>query len=193
MKEFLETSDCIDWQSAGVLKKASALAAGQSSDFEIARACFYFVRDAIKHSWDYKCNPVTLKASEVLNYGTGYCYAKSDLLAALLRANGIPAALCYQRLTITDRPPFCMHGLNAIYLHTLGWYRVDARGNKPGVAAEFMPPVEKLAYDLLSQGECDIAGFFSKPDDRIIKLLQTSNSIEQVYARLAECDFVAPH
>lgn len=148
MKEFLETSDSIDWQSAEVLKKASALAAGQSSDFEIARACFYFVRDAIKHSWDYKCNPVTLKASEVLNYGTGYCYAKSHLLAALLRANGIPAALCYQRLTITDRPPFCMHGLNAIYLHTLGWYRVDVIGNKPGVAAEFMLPVEKLT-------ECD--------------------------------------
>jgi len=36
-------------------------------------------------------NPVTCKASDVLIYGTGYCYAKSHLLAALLRANAIPA------------------------------------------------------------------------------------------------------
>jgi transglutaminase-like putative cysteine protease len=36
--------------------------------------------------------------------------------------------------------------LNALYLPDYGWYRVDARGNKPGVAAEFCPPTEKLAF-----------------------------------------------
>lgn len=61
-----------------------------------------FVRDQIRHSADYRPNPVTCKASEVLRHGTGYCYAKSHLLAALLRANGVPAGLCYQRLSVGD-------------------------------------------------------------------------------------------
>jgi transglutaminase-like putative cysteine protease len=66
-------------------------------------------------------NPVTCKASDVLIHGTGYCYAKSHLLVALLRANGIPAGLCYQRLTIeNDGPSYCLRGLNAVYLEQHG-------------------------------------------------------------------------
>ena len=102
MQAFLHPSDFIDWRQPQVLAKARALARGQPSAEAIARACFEFVRDGITHSWDAQQNPVTLRASEVLSQGTGYCYAKSHLLAALLRANGLPAALCYQRLTITD-------------------------------------------------------------------------------------------
>ena len=84
---------------------------------------------------------VTCRASDVLAARTGFCYAKSHLLAALLRANGIPAALCYQRLSIDGQgPPFCLHGLNAVHLPEHGWYRIDARGNKPGVDAQFTPP-----------------------------------------------------
>ena len=94
-----------------------------------------------------KTNPVTLKASEVLQHGTGFCYAKSHLLAALLRANGIPAGLCYQRLSVNDTgAPWCLHGLNAVFLEDIGWYRCDARGNRPGVTAAFTPPVERLAF-----------------------------------------------
>ncbi len=63
----------------------------------IAHRCFEFVRDEVRHSWDFKENPVTCHASEVLRHRTGYCYAKTHLLAALLRANRIPAGLCYQR------------------------------------------------------------------------------------------------
>ncbi|MEZ0154964.1 MAG: transglutaminase family protein [Candidatus Reddybacter sp.] len=49
------------------------------------------MRDQISHSLDSQQNPVTYRASSVLEYGTGYCYAKSHLLVALLRANSIPA------------------------------------------------------------------------------------------------------
>jgi hypothetical protein len=42
----------------------------------------------VKHSGDYQLNPVTCSASEVLAADTGFCCAKSQLLAALLRANG---------------------------------------------------------------------------------------------------------
>jgi len=92
----------IDWKQPLLRAKAEELAAGCVSDEAIAKRCFEFVRDAIKHSWDYRLNPVTCKVSDVLIHGTGYCYAKSHLLAALLRANQIPADFvtsdCHQPL-----------------------------------------------------------------------------------------------
>ena len=164
MKIYLEATEYIDWQQPAVLEKALSLSEGLNSDEAIAKACFKFVRDEIKHSWDYQINPVTCKASDVLSSGSGYCYAKSHLLAALLRANKIPTGLCYQRLTISgDKPPFCLHGLNAVYLKDHGWYRIDARGNKEGVDADFCPPKEQLAFPILSEGEVDLPEIWSEP------------------------------
>lgn len=163
MNKYLEPTQYIDWDTPSVLAKSRALSEGLSSPIDIAQRYFEFVRDEIKHSWDYQLNPVTCSASDVLAHGTGYCYAKSHLLAALLRANGIPAGLCYQRLTITDQPPFCLHGLNAVYLEDFGWYRLDARGNKPGINAEFCPPMEKLAFPIITDGEADLPEIWTEP------------------------------
>ncbi len=187
MKEFLESSDFIDWKTPAVLAKAAELAAGLQTDLEIAKACFEFVRDDIKHSGDHQLNPVTAKASDVLRYSTGYCYAKSHLLAALLRANGIPAALCYQRLTLdNDRPPFSLHGLNAIHLSGFGWYRVDPRGNKEGVTAEFDPPHEVLAFEIRNPGEQDLEGLFSRPLPEIIHVLTSYQDFRDVAENLPD-------
>lgn len=144
---FLRPTEIIDWQHPSVLAKSSELASAADNPIEIARRCFEWVRDEIQHSSDFHRNPVTCTASEVLKEGTGYCYAKSHLLAALLRANGIPAGFCYQRLSIHDNgAPYSLHGLNAVHLPQYGWYRIDARGNKPGVNAQFNPPTEQLAF-----------------------------------------------
>ncbi|OUS41039.1 Cro/Cl family transcriptional regulator [Oleispira antarctica] len=171
MNKYLESSEYINWQQQDVLAKALSLAEGLKSEEQVARACFEFVRDEIKHSWDYQLNPVTCKASDVLKHGTGYCYAKSHLLAALLRANKIPTGLCYQRLTIGAVPPFCLHGLNAVYLKDHGWYRIDARGNKEGVNAEFTPPIEQLAFPIVSEGEADLPEIWSEPLAVIVEAL----------------------
>ncbi|MEM7345605.1 MAG: transglutaminase family protein, partial [Chloroflexota bacterium] len=77
MKQYLASTEIIDWQHPDVPKKANALSAGLESQEAIAEACFNYVRDEIKHSNDYKLNPVTCKASDVLRHKTGYCYAKS--------------------------------------------------------------------------------------------------------------------
>ena len=90
---YLGQSDVIDWHAANIKQLASRLAAGDSG--RTAERCFQFVRDEIKHSADFQLDPVTCKASGVLAHGTGFCYAKSHLLCALLRANAIPAGLCY--------------------------------------------------------------------------------------------------
>lgn len=187
MQDYLESSDYIDWKTPELFEKAKLLADGADSLEGIAERCFLFVRDHIKHSWDYKCGPITCKASDVLKYGTGYCYAKSHLLAALLRANGIPAGLCYQRLTISnDAPPFCLHGLNAVYLEPYGWYRMDARGNKEGVSAQFCPPVERLAFPIVSPGEADLPEIWAKPVGPVIEVLQSSRTYQDVADHLPD-------
>jgi len=187
MNEFLEPSKYIDFDDPRVAEKAASLSGNSKDKLAIASSCFHFVRDEIKHSWDFKMNPVTCKASDVLKYGTGYCYAKSHLLAALLRANGIPTGLCYQRLTIAnDAPPFSLHGLNAIYLEPYGWHRLDARGNKPGVSAEFCPPIEKLAFPIISDGEADLPEIWPAPLPVVVGVLESSKDYLQVSDNLPD-------
>lgn len=187
MKQYLEPSRYLDWQHPAVFAKAKALANGAGDAVQITKACFTFVRDEIKHSWDYKLNPVTCKASDVLAHGTGYCYAKSHLLAALLRANGIPAGLCYQRLVYSDDGAhFCLHGLNAVYLESYGWYRVDARGNKPGVYAECTPPVEKLAFPVTLAGETLLPEIWSEPLQIVVQTLENYHTCEDVANHLPD-------
>jgi transglutaminase-like putative cysteine protease len=189
LKKYLAASQYIDWQQPDVLAKAQSLAEGKAGDEAIARACFEFVRDEIKHSWDYQANPVTCKASDVLKYGTGYCYAKSHLLAALLRANNIPAGLCYQRLTISnDQPPFCLHGLNAVYLQKYGWYRIDPRGNKEGVNADFIPPQEQLAFAIKHVREADLAGIWPEPMAVVVDVLTAYADVLDVAQNLPDIE-----
>jgi transglutaminase-like putative cysteine protease len=190
MNEYLESSELIDWRHPDVAAKAAELASECRDQLQIAQRSFEFVRDAIRHSSDYELNPVTCRASDVLAHGTGYCYAKSHLLAALLRANNIPAGLCYQRLSIEgDGPPFCLHGLNAIYLDPHGWYRVDARGNKPGVNAQFNPPHEQLAFSTQLAGEADLPEIWAEPLAAVVSTLQTCRTWQEVRQSLPD---VAP-
>lgn len=192
MKQYLESSEFIDWQHPAVRQKAAELAEHCRSDALVAKRCFEFVRDSIKHSWDHRLNPVTCQASEVLRHGTGYCYAKSHLLAALLRANGIPAGLCYQRLSVgSGGPPYSLHGLNAVFLKEHGWYRVDARGNKAGVAAEFAPPVERLAYPLVEPSERDFPEIWAAPLPLVVRVLTTCATVEEVFDRLPDAEVLS--
>lgn len=189
MQKYLEASTYIDCNHPEVLAKAEKLSAGYIETTDIIKNCFEFVRDQIKHSGDYKIDTVTCKASEVLGHGTGWCYAKSHLLAALLRANSIPAGLCYQRLTIdNNEPPFCLHGLNAVYLENHGWYRIDARGNKPGVDARFCPPLEKLAFQIISEGEIALPEIWNEPLPIVIHELKTRNTFLEIVNNLPDIE-----
>jgi transglutaminase-like putative cysteine protease len=177
MEEYLQATEVIDWQDPAVLELAQHIASGHQTPDLIAKACFEWVRDEIRHSFDYQMNPVTYRASEVLQYRTGYCYAKSHLLAALLRANRIPSGFCYQRLSIDDKgAPYSLHGFNAIYLSEVGWYRVDARGNRKGVDAQFTPPKEQLAFMLQFPGEADFQNILPEPLSIVVEALKAQRT-----------------
>lgn len=191
MEPYLASTEIIDWQHPAVLALARKLAAGAANPVEVARRCFEWVRDEIRHSRDYRLNPVTCTASEVLEAGTGFCYAKSHLLAALLRANGIPAGLCYQRLSRDDNgAPYCLHGLNAVHLPGIGWYRVDARGNKPGVNARFAPPLEQLAFTPADKAERDLPEIWPEPLPVVVEALRTHRTCEALYQNLPDVEVI---
>lgn len=184
-QRYLDPCEIIDFQSANISELAKRFATDDV--FDSTRQCFTFVRDEIRHSYDHQLNPVTCRASDVLRHRTGYCYAKSHLLAALLRASGIPAGLCYQRLlTGDDETTFCLHGLNAIHLPGVGWYRVDARGNRDGVDAVFDPPRERLAFLPTQPGERDVPGVRVGPLPSVVECLATNRTWDAVATNLPD-------
>jgi transglutaminase-like putative cysteine protease len=188
--DYLGRSDVIDWDHPAVMERARTLAVGRDGVAAIAKACFEWVRDEVAHSRDFERNPVTWRASDVLLHRTGYCYAKSHLLAALLRANGIPTGFCYQRLSVNDSgPPYCLHGFNAIELPGVGWYRVDPRGNRAGIDAQFTPPVERLAFALQSAEEVEFANVLAEPLECVIDRLRKCETWQEALTRLPD---VAP-
>jgi transglutaminase-like putative cysteine protease len=188
MNAFLRATEVIDWEHPLVRAKAQQLAEGSGDPQEISRRCLEWVRDNIQHSFDFRRNPVTCNASDVLREGTtGYCYAKSHLLGALLRANGIPAGFCYQRLSIDDTgPPYSLHGLNAVHLPEFGWYRIDPRGNKQGVDAQFTPPAEKLAFPVVFPEERVFPQILAEPLPVVVNALRAHGTWDAMYRNLPD-------
>jgi len=183
--DFLAHCDVIDTLHPAIVSQAELFA--NDHPIETVREAFTFVRDEIHHSSDCKLNPVTCRASDVLRDRTGYCYAKSHLLAAILRANGIPTGLCYQRIARDSRATsFCLHGLNAVFLRQYGWYHIDARGNRDGINAQFDPPHERLAFTTDHVDEYDVPGIFVSPMPSVVQCLTAHHDWADVYASLPD-------
>jgi transglutaminase-like putative cysteine protease len=128
-------------------------------DVDFARAAYTWVRDQVAHSGDVGSPRVTLSAGEALRERTGLCYSKAHLVAALLRSQGVPAGLCYQRLRL-GYDGFVLHGVVAVWLGG-DWHRQDPRGNRPGLDAQFSLTGERLAWRARSEkGERDYADVF---------------------------------
>ena len=182
--EFLEKTEYVDYDDPAIKSLAERLEAESSDEISLIRNTYYFVRDEIKHSWDVQDRRVTVSASDTLREGVGICWAKANLLAALLRANGIPVGFSYQRLTLGDTPDtgYCIHAMNTIYVSGLGkWIRLDARGNKEGVNAEFSTDEEILAFYIKSEGEIDYHDNHSYPDYGLMKVVEESTDAIDMY------------
>ncbi len=185
--EYLRETESIDYKNPFIQDKADELRKESGSQVEYVERAFRFVRDEISHSWDIKSDVVSRKASEVLTTGTGICWTKSCLLASLLRANGIPSGISYQYLARADGSVdegYIIHALNTVYIEELDrWIRLDARGNKENVHAEFSLDEEMLAFPVRGElGEIDYRGNHPDLDDRLIKILKECASIQEVSA-----------
>jgi len=176
LEDYLGETEEVDFSHSDVKEKAFELFSTSSNEDEFVKKAYEFVRDEISHSWDIQSSRITCKASEVLYFKEGICYAKSNLLCALLRSKGIPIGFCYQQLTIGDTPDtgYCIHALNAIFLKSIDrWVRLDARGNKESVHAEFSIEVEKLAFPVREEyHEVDYSEIYKLPNPKTINILK---------------------
>lgn len=183
--DYLAASDVVDWGDSAVQERALELTAGIPSDVEQARVLFEWVRDQISHTADAGREEVTLSASQVLEAGTGLCYAKSHLLAALLRAVGIPAGFCYQVFEYEAQPGEtrrALHGLNGIYLASLGrWIRVDPRGNRSDVDAQFSVDEERLAFPELEFLDDEV---YAEPLPQVVTALRRYKKLGSLWPHL---------
>lgn len=183
--EYICESDVINFSHPAIQELISELFNNELTDIEKVQAAYEFVRDDIAHSWDIQSTRVTCKASDVLLNKEGICYAKSNLLAAILRAISIPIGFCYQRLMLFDTPEkgYCIHALNAVYIKELKkWIRLDARGNKPGVQAEFSLYEDKLAFTIQAQfDEIDYPIIYTSPNEKTMSALQSHANALDMY------------
>ncbi|OAS85385.1 MULTISPECIES: transglutaminase-like domain-containing protein [Metabacillus] len=175
----------VNYSNLNIKKKAVELFNESQTEIEKAKIAFEFVRDEIAHSWDIQSKRITCNASEVLDLKEGICYAKSHLLASLLRSQGIPTGFCYQRLMLFDTPEkgYCIHALNAIFLKSLNkWIRVDSRGNKEGIDAQFSIEEEKLAFPINEElDEKDYPVIYAKPHPKIVAVLKENTNALEMY------------
>ncbi|MEK4434697.1 transglutaminase-like domain-containing protein [Paenibacillus sp. FSL K6-2862] len=183
--DYLTVTDEVNYDHPLVAGLASELAASSEDQVDYIKQSYMYVRDQIAHSWDIKSSRVTCSASETLIYKEGICYAKANLLCAILRREGIPSGFCYQRLTIGDTPDtgYCIHALNAVYIqHLDSWIRLDARGNKPGIQAEFSLDEEKLAFTIRKEyDEAEYMTIFKSPHVKTIEALKNNTDCINMY------------
>jgi len=183
---FLATSVLVDHHHPAVREFSATVR--RSTEIETVRSAYEAVRDRFPHSYDISAQEVSVSASDVLRHGHGICFAKAHLLAATLRACGVPAGFCYQRLLLDDTDPSrtCLHGFNAVWFRDLErWHRLDARGNKPGINAKFDLSRERLAYPVRPDlGEHDYPEIHANPPQCVVTALSGSASIIELNALL---------
>ena len=183
LRDYLkELPPVIQFNTPLIQKEIKAITAQTDSKREQAKLAFEFARDEIQHSFDSEtCTLVTINAEEAIEKKQGICFAKSHVLASLLRGMDIPTGFCYQRKN-NPKAGFVTHGLNAIYLEDTGWFRVDPRGNKTGIDSQFTTDVEQLAYPIEpSKGEVDYPNVFTEPSPEVIAAMQNSENVQELF------------
>lgn len=183
---YLASDEAIDHWHPLVQETSDALWFATGGAYSYAEAAFEFVRDTIPHSADSGDMRVSWRASDVLATRNGICYAKAHALTALLRAQGIPAALCYQLLADDDGTDPVVHGLVAIRLPgSAHWSRIDPRGNKPGVDARFSLDREQLAFPVRPElGEIDYPELHAAPHPAVLTALRASADRPELWRNL---------
>ncbi|MFE6703339.1 transglutaminase family protein [Streptomyces sp. NPDC057718] len=186
IEPYLAADEVIDHGHPQVRETAARLALDADAAYPYARAAFEFVRDTVAHSADSGDQRVTWRASEVLATRNGICHAKSIALVALLRARSIPAGLCYQRLADDDGTNPMLHGLVALRLPGAErWARVDPRGNKPGVDAQFSLENERLAWVVREEfNEIDYPVICAAPPEALLQAFRSARDRSELWRNL---------
>lgn len=174
MSEFPAPEQCLgptpfmDSDSPAIVNLAAELADNAQNDREKTLKLYYWVRDAVRYNpYALQMSETSLRASTTLEARQGWCVPKALLLAALCRAQGIPAApgladvrnhLSTERLRETMQTDiFYYHGYTSIFLDN-AWVKATPAFNielceKFGLKALEFNGVDDSLYH-----EFDVAG-----------------------------------
>lgn len=141
-QEDLKATSYCDLDHPAIQARARNLAQQADDPYQLAQNTFRWVRDQIPFGFDF----IKVKASDTLQKGYGACYNKSLLLAALLRANRIPARFCSVPVSRWFMKPYA--GLQSALInnpfhHCLVQLKVDGQWS----LAE--PALDQKTYDAL--------------------------------------------
>jgi len=153
----LATSRYCDWRHPTMFAAIAGQLKGGETETETAVALFNLVRDGI----EYQFAPWGVSASETLQRGSGTCTNKANLLVALLRAAGIPAAygvlrVDAQRYFGPIGPEFLTTQTSADSTHIYAaafvdgrWVRCDPSTDRElaALTAHFCPQTQLVEWD----------------------------------------------
>ena len=192
---YLACSPLITCTHPAIRAKARELVNGIPDENDQILAIFTYVRDQIAHSVDADENRLVWEPSQIISAGHALCFGKSHLFVALCRTVGIPAGFCYQRVKKDDNS-YVLHGLAAVRLEDpQRWIRVDPRGNKPGINAQFDPHgEEQIAYpDMDDPAEWLDPNIYAEPWDPVIHLFESSADVDGFILASAAIEAQARH
>lgn len=106
------------------------------------------------------------------------------------------AGKLYQKADDETAPILIYHGLNGVYIKDYKkWIRLDARGNKTGVNAQFSMESEQLAFPIRpNMGEVDSFIVYPAPDIKVLEKLRESKTRTELWDNLpAELEYNKQH
>ncbi len=184
LEEFLRFDNVIAVNTE-IREKTAELLNASGDEVDQARSIFEWVRDNIDHTKDIGQEIVTCKATDTFAKRTGICFAKSHLLASMMRLVGIPCGFCYQVFDsgvaiLADS--MALHGLNAIYLEkTSQWHRIDPRGNREGIYGGFSLDSEVLPFpEMAFLDDC----VYAAPLENVVHGLENAATITDLWPNL---------
>jgi transglutaminase-like putative cysteine protease len=127
MLQYVQPTPFIDCDAKEIIEFARESAGDSDDPREQAIRIYYTVRDGIRYDpYTFILSAASMRASNTLKVGRGWCVTKAVLLAACLRSRGIPARLGFadvrNHLTTArmreamKTDVFYWHGYTSIYL-----------------------------------------------------------------------------
>ncbi len=185
LTQYLSETREIDFSHPLIQQKGEELKKNSHNTVDYIEKAFNYVR-SLPHSADIDSRHVSVSASEVMQHNEGICYAKSHLLASLLRYTSIPAGFIYQKLgrVCTTGARLIIHALNAVYISDYNsWVPLDARGEKDPCPIDLKKG--HLVYPPNTVcNECTIPAIYPAPDPASLNALYNTDDVENLLDNL---------
>jgi hypothetical protein len=78
-----------------------------------------------------------------------------------------------------------------VHFPEYGWYRIDARGNREDVNAQFTPPKEQLAFSVTMEGEADFPEIWPEPLPIIVRTLRQYGTKDELWGHLPDIQIIS--